>query len=92
VPIYEDWLDLLKWLPIGVRSVATTVPEQQNISHHKESAGVDVPSRAPRNTEVQRPNKMRVLSEVEKTFTGAVLSGPGSTGGGMTSSEPLMAL
>jgi hypothetical protein len=85
-------LDLLKWLPIGVKSVATTVPEQQNMSDHKESAGINVPSRAPRKTELQRPNKMSHFSEVEKTFIGAVLSGPGSTGERMTSSEPLMAL
>ena len=83
---------MLKWLPIGVRSVATTVPEQQSISRNKESVGVSVPSRAPRKTEVQRPNKMRHFSEVEKTFTGAVLSGRGSIGVRMTSSEPLMAL
>lgn len=26
VPIYDDWLDLLKSLPMGVKSVATIVP------------------------------------------------------------------
>lgn len=32
VPMYEDWLALLKSLPIGVSKVATMVPNIEQIS------------------------------------------------------------